>query len=98
MKTKKNYRGERQTLSRQALLDAAEQLLAERGTARVSIDDIVDKAGVAKGTFYNHFKDKADIAFEVAAAIVWGLAGIGFVVGYRHSRFLSVKTNDTNAT
>ncbi len=69
MKTKKNYRGERQTLSRQALLDAAEQLLAERGTARVSIDDIVDKAGVAKGTFYNHFKDKADIAFEVAAAI-----------------------------
>lgn len=69
MKTKKTYRGERQTISRQALLDAAEQLLSEHGAARVSIDDIVDKAGVAKGTFYNHFKDKAEIASEVAAGI-----------------------------
>lgn len=26
--------------------------------------------------------------FEVVAAIVWGVAGLGFVVGYRHSRFV----------
>ncbi|MEP0067818.1 TetR/AcrR family transcriptional regulator [Pyruvatibacter sp.] len=60
------YRGLRKTLSHDALLEAAEDLFAREGITAVSIDDIVDRAGVAKGTFYNHFHDKAHIAKVLA--------------------------------
>lgn len=63
------YRGLRRTLSRDALLGAAVELIGKHGFASVSIDDIVARAGVAKGTFYNHFKDKHVIAHHVALGI-----------------------------
>jgi AcrR family transcriptional regulator len=63
------YRGLRRTLSRNALLGAAVELIGTHGFANVSIDEIVARAGVAKGTFYNHFKDKHDIAHHVALGI-----------------------------
>jgi AcrR family transcriptional regulator len=63
------YRGLRRTPSRDALLLAAEQLIGARGFDAVSIDEIVARAGVAKGTFYNHFDDKTGIAFELAKTI-----------------------------
>ena len=44
---------------RDALLDAAALLFVERGQASTTIDDIATQAGVAKGTFYHYFKDRA---------------------------------------
>jgi AcrR family transcriptional regulator len=66
---KHKYRGVRRTPSREALLLAAEQLIGASGFDAVSIDEIVARAGVAKGTFYNHFDDKIDIASELAKTI-----------------------------
>lgn len=43
------------------LLDTAFQLFTYQGILHTSIQDIVDKAGVAKGTFYLYFKDKYEI-------------------------------------
>ena len=43
------------------LLDSAFQLFTEKGFKDTSIQEIVDHAGVAKGTFYLYFKDKYDI-------------------------------------
>lgn len=43
--------------NKQRLLDAAEELFAERGTG-VSVADIVAAAGVAAPTLYRHFGDK----------------------------------------
>lgn len=43
------------------LFQAAYELFATKGFNDTSIDDIVKKAGVAKGTFYLYFKDKFDI-------------------------------------
>lgn len=40
------------------LLDAAASLFVEKGVAATSIDDIVERAGVAKGTFYHYFSDR----------------------------------------
>ena len=40
---------------------AAYELFTTKGTQNTAIDDIVKKAGVAKGTFYLYFKDKYDI-------------------------------------
>lgn len=43
------------------LYEAAYELFTTKGTKDTAIDDIVKKAGVAKGTFYLYFKDKYDI-------------------------------------
>ncbi|MBQ8304911.1 MAG: TetR/AcrR family transcriptional regulator [Blautia sp.] len=44
-----------------ALYSTAFELFTTRGLAKTTISDIVEKAGVAKGTFYLYFKDKYDI-------------------------------------
>lgn len=49
----------RQDLRKGALLDAAASLFVEQGMVATSIDHIVDRAGVAKGTFYHYFQDRA---------------------------------------
>ena len=51
------------------LIEASTRLFARQGVDATTIDEIVDVAGVAKGTFYNYFTDRADIARTVAAVI-----------------------------
>ena len=46
---------------RDALLNTAFKLFTTKGLNNTSIADIVEQAGVAKGTFYLYFKDKYDI-------------------------------------
>jgi AcrR family transcriptional regulator len=41
-----------------AILDAAEQVFAERGLSAAHMNEIAARAGVAVGTLYNHFKDR----------------------------------------
>ena len=60
--------------TRAALLDAALRLLAERGTRRVSMADVAARAGVAKGTLYNHFRTKEDVWSAVLDAEIRALA------------------------
>ena len=43
------------------LLETAFKLFTEKGMKSTSIQDIVDNAKVAKGTFYLYFKDKYEI-------------------------------------
>ena len=61
--------------TRSALLGAGLDLLVDRPIDAIPIDDIVLAAGVAKGTFFNHFKDKN--AFDAAVA---GLVRAGMEV------------------
>lgn len=48
-------------LKKEALLNTAFDLFTSKGINDTSISDIVNKAGVAKGTFYLYFRDKYDI-------------------------------------
>lgn len=48
-------------LTRQAILDAAERVFCERGFAATTLDAISRAAGVTRGAFYWHFKDKAEV-------------------------------------
>jgi AcrR family transcriptional regulator len=50
----------RRDRTREALVRAGQKLFSERPIEVVSVDDIVQVAEVAKGTFYNHFSDKED--------------------------------------
>jgi AcrR family transcriptional regulator len=44
--------------TRDRLFSAAAELIGERGYHGTTVDDIVERTGVAKGTFYYHFKSK----------------------------------------
>lgn len=44
--------------TREALLDAAEVLFAQRGVARTSLQEVAIAAGVTRGAVYWHFEDK----------------------------------------
>lgn len=46
---------------RESLLNTAFNMFTTKGFSKTSISEIVEKAGVAKGTFYLYFKDKYDI-------------------------------------
>lgn len=50
-----------------ALLKTAYRLFTEKGFHKTSISDIVNEAGVAKGTFYLYFKDKLDLRYKLIA-------------------------------
>ena len=51
-------RESRKERKRQSLLAAAYGLFTEKGVAKTSVDEIVRRANVAKGTFYLYFQDK----------------------------------------
>ncbi len=51
----------------EALCQSAYDLFLNQGIAKTSIHDIVQKAGVAKGTFYLYFKDKYHIRDKLIA-------------------------------
>ncbi len=51
------------------LLAAAEQLFGERSYRQTSVADICAKAGIATGSFYTHFRTKADIFAAVVRRI-----------------------------
>jgi len=45
---------------RNALLDAGQRLLGSADLARISVNSIVAEAGMAKGSFYQHWPSRAD--------------------------------------
>lgn len=52
---------EKKRVKREALLLSAYHLFTENGIQNTSISEIVNRAKLAKGTFYLYFKDKYDI-------------------------------------
>jgi len=55
----------------EVLCQAAVELFLERGVERVTIQEITEKAGVAKGSFYRYFKNKSEL-IEVLYAPLYG--------------------------
>lgn len=60
--------------TRRQLVDAALRVFAEKGIANASIQEIAVVAGVANGTFYNHFPTKEAVIEAVAIALARGLS------------------------
>ena len=50
--------------ARQNILDTASDLFGRRGYDLVGINEIIEKSGVAKATFYAHFKSKEKLCGE----------------------------------
>jgi AcrR family transcriptional regulator len=56
-------------------LDAALGLMLVDGTAAVTIDQIVERAGMAKGSFYRYAADKDDLVSQLLAPVIADVTG-----------------------
>jgi TetR/AcrR family transcriptional regulator, transcriptional repressor for nem operon len=64
------YSMEHKSETRQRILESARRLFNKKGYAEVSIDEVMENAGLTHGGFYRHFQDKADLYAE---AVRWFL-------------------------
>lgn len=48
--------------ARRRILETAYELFSQRGIRAVGVDELIERAGVAKATFYNHFPSKDNLA------------------------------------
>ena len=53
--------------TRQTIIDAAVEVVSEVGYANTEIHDILKRAGITKGAFYNHFPTKEAVAAAIIA-------------------------------
>ncbi|GJF21088.1 MULTISPECIES: helix-turn-helix domain-containing protein [Streptomyces] len=56
--------------SRRALGAALVELVLERGFTALTVEDITERADVARATFYAHFRDKEDLFARVTADLL----------------------------
>lgn len=68
-----SLRERKQQRARDAIVEAAHQLFAERGFDRVTVADIATRAEVGRATFFRYFGDKQEVVFgndlHIGAAI-----------------------------
>lgn len=62
-------RSERSRLIREGLLEAAAEIVGTMGYQEASVTLITQRAGVAQGTFYNHFQTRQDILDQLLPAM-----------------------------
>lgn len=55
---------------RQAILDAASSLIQERGTANFSVDELAERADVARRTIFNHFASLDEIVMTTCTRVL----------------------------
>jgi TetR/AcrR family transcriptional repressor of nem operon len=50
--------------TKRRLLEAGLDLLLERGYRGLGVQDVLDRTGIPKGSFYHHFESKQDMALQ----------------------------------
>jgi len=66
--TKRN-RIERNAWTKQKIFDAATKIVGKYGYAEASVARITEEAGVAQGTFYNHFENRQELLDQLLPKI-----------------------------
>lgn len=64
------YSPEHKCETRQKILESARRLFNKKGFSEVSINEVMENAGLTHGGFYRHFRDKAELYAE---AVRWFL-------------------------
>lgn len=73
---------ERRARTRQRIVEAALGVIAERGPDAPVIEDFIQAAGIARGTFYNHFKTTEELLTATSSWLEDSLIGrIESVIG-----------------
>jgi AcrR family transcriptional regulator len=55
------YSPEHKRGSREKILESARRLFNKKGFSEVSIDEVMENAGLTRGGFYRHFRDKDEL-------------------------------------
>ncbi len=58
------------TSTRERLISAAFELFSERGFDASTVDDVAERAGVSRTTFFRHFRSKEDAIFPDHPAVI----------------------------
>lgn len=58
------WKTEHKDQSRQKITASAAELFTKRGFDNVTINDVMEHAGLTRGAFYNHFQSKSDLYAE----------------------------------
>src|SRR3974390_3197684 len=61
---------EKRARTKAQLIVAAKALFAKRPWESITIDEVVQEAGVAKGTFYGHFNDLEELVAAIADELI----------------------------
>jgi AcrR family transcriptional regulator len=56
--------------ARDRILTSAQEILLEEGPGGLSVDRLIDRAGLSKGGFFHHFKTKDDLLLALLEAYV----------------------------
>lgn len=77
--------------TRDALGDALVELMQEKAFDSITVQDVLDRAGVGRSTFYSHFRDKEDLQISDADEFFEGLSMALSAHGDRSERVFPVK-------
>lgn len=61
---------------REHILEKAAEVFSQKGYRMASVSDIVDEAGIGRGTFYLYFDSKKEIFIELIESFFRGYAGV----------------------
>lgn len=50
---------------KQRIIKSAKEVFQKQGYLKTSVQDMVDAAGISKGTFYNYFTSKEELAIVI---------------------------------
>lgn len=70
-----NDQDEKMTDKQLKIIQAAVQIFSEKGYAASSTSEIAQKAGVAEGTIFRHYRTKKDLLLSIVAPIMSKLIG-----------------------
>lgn len=70
-------KGDKSTQTRNLLLSAARATLTEKGYHGTKVVDIIERAGVGHGTFYDYFKSKDDVLVALLEGFFADLYNMG---------------------
>src|ERR1700741_727023 len=76
-KVTKLNRAERNAWTKRKIFDAATKIVGKYGYAEASVARITEEAGVAQGTFYNHFENRQELLDQLLPTI--GLDMVRFI-------------------
>ena len=62
------YTQEHKQETRERIIESARKLFNSRGFSEVTIDEVMEDAGLTRGGFYNHFKAKDELFVEAIEA------------------------------
>jgi len=79
------YTKEHKERSRERILQSAAQLFPRLGYDAVSIDMLMEEAGLTRGAFYAHFNNKAEVYAE---AIIYAALNSAFAAGGQGNEWL----------